>query len=37
MQPCRPLARRFSYEHLHGTLGLVQLQPSVHNLPSVKA
>jgi RNA-directed DNA polymerase len=30
-------ARRFPYEHLYGTLGLVQLQPSAHNLPSAKA
>jgi RNA-directed DNA polymerase len=30
-------ARHFPYEHLYGTLGLVQLQPSAHNLPSAKA
>jgi RNA-directed DNA polymerase len=30
-------ARRFSYEYLHGTLGLVQLQPNARRLPSAKA
>ena len=30
-------ARDFPYEHLYGNLGLVQLQPSAHNLPSAKA
>jgi hypothetical protein len=30
-------AQRFPYEHLYGTLELVQLQPSAHNLPSAKA
>jgi hypothetical protein len=29
-------ARRFSYEYLYDTLGLVQLQPRTHSLPSAK-
>jgi RNA-directed DNA polymerase len=30
-------ARCFPYEHLHDTLGLVQLRSLVHSLPSAKA